>query len=318
MEQRTPIVIDCDPGVDDSFAIALANACPGAEIRAITAVEGNVPAELTRKNALFLAEHFHIGCRVGFGAEKPLVKPYSSEVDASYVHGPAGLGDVILPETAGKADEKPAWDLIYEEAVRAGGRLILFATGPLTNIATALRLHPDLPRYLDKFCIMGGGTFGNVRVNGALAEFNIWVDPTAAREVFAKMEVYMVGLDATHAAALRPEELEELAGICAQSPSNWFLEHLSRYAKWNSEQNGWDNHVIHDALAVASLLYPGIVSFRDCRVDVEDGPEARNNGQTFIDFDAEQANCHFAVDPDRERFVQLLRETCRYYSLSGM
>ena len=310
---KIPIVIDCDPGVDDSFAIALAHAAPGYEIRAITAVEGNVPAALTRKNALCLAEIFGIDCRVGYGAELPLIKEYNTDTAAWDVHGLSGLGDMVLPDPARKPDEKPAWDIIYEEAVRSGGELLLFATGPLTNIALALRYHPDLPEYISGFCIMGGGSFGNTESIGGQAEFNIWVDPTAAREVFEKMEVYMVGLDATHASAFSPEEMSRLIELCGTSEENWFLRRLTVFSKRNNEVNGMDNNIIHDALAVAAMLYPGVVTFKDCHTEVEDREGADNIGQTILDFEADNINCHFAADVDQPEFFRIMGETCRFY-----
>ena len=272
---RIPVVIDCDPGVDDSFAIAMANAAPGFVLRAITAVEGNVPARLTRRNALCVAEALGIDCRVGFGAELPLRKSYTR--DASVVHGASGLGGIEFPACRRQPDPMPAWELIYDEAVKAGGRLVLFAIGPLTNIALALRSHPDLPQYIDRFCIMGGGTFGNVTET---AEFNIWVDPTAAREVFEKLPVYMVGLNATHAAAISPADFDEMIAICRRSPRNWLLRQLAEFSKANSLNAGCDNHIIHDALAIAAMLSPTVVQFEHCHVRVEDGDDAPNNGQT--------------------------------------
>ncbi len=314
---KIPIIIDCDPGVDDSYAIALANAAPGYEIRAITAVEGNVPASLTRKNVLCLAEIFGIDCRVAFGADRPLVRNYEIDRTAEHVHGQTGLGDIVLPPPSRKPDDKPAWDVIYEEAVKAQGNLILFATGPLTNIALALRAHPDLPSLLSRFCIMGGGTFGNSGAYGKKAEFNIWVDPAAAGEVLEKMDVYMVGLDATHACALTPADMNRMRELCGTSPKNWFLRSLTEFAIRNSEELGMDNNIIHDALAVASMLYPGMVTFEDCHVTVEERPGAENEGQTYVDFErknGEKVNCHFAVKADQAAFAKRMGEVCRYYA----
>lgn len=312
-----PIVIDCDPGVDDSFAIALAHAAPGYEIRAITAVEGNVPAAVTRKNALSIADVFGIDCRVAFGAEQPLERACSR--DASQVHGSSGMGDISLAAPVRKPDKAAAWDVIYEEAVKANGTLILFALGPLTNIAMALRHHPDLPEYLDKLCIMGGGSFGNVEESGGNAEFNLWVDPTAAREVFAKMTVWMVGLDCTHCAALTPEELDEMIRICAMTPrqQSGFLKRLTEFSKRNSEEQGQDNHIIHDAVAIASVIDPSLVCFEECHAEIEADPAAINAGQTILDFenkDGRRINCHAAVQVDRRRFALLMQEMCRKYS----
>ena len=236
--KRIPIIIDCDPGVDDSYAIALANSHPGFEIVALTAVEGNVPAVLTRYNCLCLDETFDIGAKVAYGATVPLVRPYFRE--ESVTHGEGGVGGIQFPEPQKQPEEKAAWDVIYEEAVKYNGELVLFAVGPLTNIATALRKYPDLPKYLKKFVIMGGGTFGNVTATGAKAEFNIWVDPLAAKEVFEKLEVYMVGLNATHAAAVEAKDFDEMIEITSKG-TNREIENVGETVieKEGKEPNCW-------------------------------------------------------------------------------
>lgn len=311
---KIPVVIDCDPGVDDSYAIALANSCPWLDIKAITPVEGNVPAELTRKNALCLREALNIDCRIGFGATAPLVREYPR--GAQDTHGESGVGSVVFPAPTKKEDEKPAWDVIYEEAVKAEGRLILFAVGPLTNIALTLRKYPDLPKLIHKFVIMGGGTFGNVSSTDKTAEFNIWVDPTAAKEVFEKMEVYMVGLNATHAAALTSEDFDDMIALCGEGEKSYLVRELSKFSQYNGFHNGSDNMVIHDALAVASVVKPEIIGWEDCYVWVEDSADAKNIGQTVVDFEGKSgkpANCHIAMKVDKDMFAALLKDMCKYY-----
>ncbi len=311
---RIPIVIDCDPGVDDSYAISLAASNPQFDIKAITPVEGNVAAAITRKNALCLREMLGIDCRIGFGAELPLVKEYMQ--DASGTHGKSGVGTVTFPEPTLAPDEKPAWDVIYEEAVKAEGKLILFAVGPLTNIALTLRKYPDLPKLIDKFVIMGGGTFGNVKKTAAKAEFNIWIDPTAAKEVFEKMEVYMVGLNATHAAALKSEDFDQMIALCGDNPKAYLPKELSKYSQHNSFVKGEDNNVIHDALAIASVMRPEVIGWEDYYVWVEDGADKENIGETVIDYKGEcgkPANCHVAMKVDQPLFAQIMKDMCKYY-----
>ncbi len=312
---KIPVIIDCDPGVDDSFAIALANSYSGFDIVAITAVEGNVPAVLTRKNALCLCDTLGLNATVGFGAEKPLVRPYFR--DASVTHGESGVGTVQFKNPIKTPDSRPAWELIYDEAVKYNGELVLVAIGPLTNIATALRRHPDLPKYIKKFYIMGGGTFGNVTATGAKAEFNIWVDPLAAKEVFEKMEVYMVGLNATHSAAITEEDFDEMISLCGNDPKSNLIKELSKFSKFNSLENGQDNHIIHDALAIASLMNEDVVDFEDYFVWVEDNEEADNVGETVIDFNGQSgkpANCHVAMKVNQPLFVQMMKNMCKFYN----
>lgn len=311
---KIPVIIDCDPGVDDSYAIALANSNPNYKIVALTAVEGNVPADLTRRNCLCLRETLEIDdAKVGYGATVPLVRPYF--LDESGTHGGSGIGGVNLPNPVRLPEKKEAWDLIYDEAIKYNGELVLFAVGPLTNIAMALRKHPDLPKYIKRFVIMGGGIVGNVTPK---AEFNIWVDPTAAKEVFEKMEVFMVGLNATHAAALEEKDFDEMLEITASGKNKQsdFLHGLTAFSKENSFRHGRDNNVIHDALAIAAEMDSEVVAFEKYYVHVEER-EIENVGQTIIDFEGtsgKEPNCWVAMKVDQPRFVQMLKDMCRYYA----
>ena len=312
--RKIPIIIDCDPGVDDSYAIALAQSNPEFEIVALTAVEGNVPAVLTRYNCLCLDETFEIGGKVAYGATIPLVRPYFRE--ESVTHGEGGVGGIQFPEPAKQPEEKAAWDVIYDEAVKANGELILFAVGPLTNIATALRKYPDLPKYLKKFVIMGGGTFGNV---SEYAEFNIWVDPLAAKEVFEKLEVYMVGLNATHAAAVESKDFDEMMAVTADSTNKGaqFLNQLSRFSQQNSFERGQDNNVIHDALAIAGEINPDVIKYVKYYVYVEDGADAPNNGETVVDLKGEsgkEPNCWVAMEVNQPLFAEMMVNVCKHYA----
>jgi inosine-uridine nucleoside N-ribohydrolase len=314
--KKIPVIIDCDPGVDDSYAIAMAHAHPEFDIVALTAVEGNVPAALTRRNCLCLREVLGMtDTKVAFGAELPLQKEYTRVV--SVTHGAGGVGGIEFPDPERAPEDMPAWDLIYTEAVKHAGELVLFAVGPLTNIAIALRKYPDLPKYIKRFVIMGGGTFGNVSATDEKAEFNIWIDPTAAKEVFEKMEVWMVGLNATHAAALTEQDFDDLLAVTegAAGRAGDFLHRLTAFSRENSYGRGDDNNVIHDALAVAALIDPATVTFEKRRVYVEDG-RVRNEGETVISpAGTPGANCHVAMAVDQPRFVQLLKKTCAHYIL---
>lgn len=322
--KRIPIVIDCDPGVDDSYAIALANSYPGFEIKAITPVAGNVVFAKTSRNALCLREMLGIDCRVGAGADRPLFKPYVRE--AAVTHGQSGVGTVVFPEPRLTFDEKPAWDVIYEEAVAANGELILFAVGPLTNIAKAVEKYPDLPKIIKKFVIMGGSaTFGNVRADvpdgdntrvERFAEFNIWIDPTAARIVFEKFTVYMIGLNATHAAEISFDDFDAMIAACGDNPKAYLVRELSKFSKQNVIDNATDSNIIHDALAVASVIDESIVGFEPYYVYVEDDMSKPNDGQTVTDLErksGKEPNCYAAMAVDRDKFRKMMLDMCRYY-----
>ena len=161
---------------------------------------------------------------------------------------------------------------------------------------------------------MGGVSFGNMPESEEKAEFNIFVDPLAAQEVFEQLEVYMVGLDATHASAIGYEEFDELIEICGRSEKNWFLKHIAEFSKINSMEYGQDNHVIHDALAIASMMDPEMVEFVDRHVEVETDLNKANNGQTYV-LEEGKVNCHFGTNKvNQPAFFKLMKEMCDSYN----
>ena len=151
--QKRPVIIDTDPGVDDTLAILLAAATPWMDIRAINPVAGNVGIEYTSENPRRLAGRLGLDCRIGRGAARPLIIPPRS---AAAVHGQNGLGGYEFPDADKKQDEDYAWEVLYQEAVKAGGELEVIGLAPMTNIAIALLCHPDLPGLIKKITLMAG------------------------------------------------------------------------------------------------------------------------------------------------------------------
>src|SRR5579863_6157079 len=190
----TPIILDCDPGIDDALAIAFAAGSPAIELAGLTTVAGNVELAKTTANALAVASFVGLdSVPVTAGCPAPLLRP---ALHAGHVHGESGLGGAVLPAPARGPGAGHAIDYIIAAAAAAPGEITLVATGPLTNIALALRREPRLASWVGDFVIMGGSASrGNVT---PAAEFNIWADPEAAAIVFAAgWTVRMIGLDVT-------------------------------------------------------------------------------------------------------------------------
>ena len=192
MAQR--IILDCDPGIDDALAIAFAHGHPGIELVGITTVAGNVGLAKTTANALAVSEFVGAaGTPVTAGCAGPLLRP---ALDARQVHGDSGLGGAVLPPAAASPAPGHAIDYIVDTVGAAPGEITLVATGPLTNIALAVKREPRLADWVRGFVIMGGSA-GRGNVTPA-AEYNIWADPEAAAAVFrAGWTVTMLGLDVT-------------------------------------------------------------------------------------------------------------------------
>jgi inosine-uridine nucleoside N-ribohydrolase len=294
------VLVDCDPGHDDVLAIL--TAARYAELIGITTVAGNAALEHTTRNALVTCELAGIDVAVHAGAAGPISGPTR---DAVHVHGETGLAGVDIPTPRRVADGDDGPGFIVETA-RARPGVWIVAVGPLTNVALAIQRAPDLLEHIAGIAIMGGGTFGNAT---AAAEFNIWADPEAASRVFTSgIDVTMIGLDVTHKALFRPADSERLAktGRVGKLVSELF----GFYQQFHSEQYGWDGSPVHDAVAVAHVVRPGLVQTADRGVIVDCGGEL-SRGRTYVDLWGRagwEPNCHVAVGVDGEAFLELLVE----------
>ncbi len=261
----TRVIIDTDPGVDDALALLLAMRSPELKIEAITAVAGNVPLELTLPNALRMVEVAgRTDIPVAAGARAPLARRL---VTASYAHGENGLGGAVFPEPKLKPAAQPAAALIRDIVRKYPGEVSLVPVGPMTNIATALNLDPDLPGLIPGITLMGGSLSGG-NITPA-AEFNVYVDPEAARIVFQSgIPITMVGLDATRKTSLTEDHVRTLEA--AQNPVSQAAAKIGRKALEHNRQMGFlVGPNMHDSLAVATFLDPSLVTLKDYYVDVE-------------------------------------------------
>ena len=207
------VILDCDPGRDDAFAIALALASPEEiELIGITTVAGNVPLELTHRNARFLCELCgHKRVPVHAGADRPLLR---GPVTAEAVHGPSGLDGLEVAEPARPLRRQHAVDFMVETLRAAGEAAItLVACGPLTNLAMVLSEAPEVSASVRQIVLMGGASHAKGNVTPA-AEFNIHVDPDAAAVVFAcGRPITVFSLDATYQVLAGPEHAERLESL---------------------------------------------------------------------------------------------------------
>ena len=262
MTQR-PFIIDCDTGTDDAIALMAAFGCPEINVRAITSVNGNVPEEYTSANNLNLTEYLGIDVEVARGATLPF---YPRGDYYGPTHGKTGLGDVIIPDACRTSFSKDmAPEVIRRIAEEEKGELELLVIGPMTNIAIAISLYPQLKKQIKHIWFMGGAAKGgNV---SATAEFNIWVDPIAAKLVMsAGIPMTMVGLDVTEKAMLGREEEKELReyGSKASVLTADILEYMFKRCK-----GGGEDALMHDALALAAAVIPECLECRETSLDVE-------------------------------------------------
>jgi inosine-uridine nucleoside N-ribohydrolase len=297
-----PVVVDCDPGIDDALALALLAASPEFDLRAVTTVCGNVTVELATENAVRALHAFgRAEVPVCPGAARPLVRanpPYAP------IHGRNGLGEVELPTVTPSRSPEPAiaaFERVLEPA--DPGEITIIALAPLTNVALLLSLRPDLADRIGLLASMGGTIDrGNVTPT---AEFNVWADPEAAYRVLSEggLPTRLFTLAATRKAALDEPQRVELA---SWSPSGASLAEMILGYDDKVTGAGWP---LHDAMVVAQLLDPRIVDLRPAaaiEVDTSTGPK---RGATTVTWDGEPRRpLGVAVDADPVRFRGLLRE----------
>ena len=303
------IILDTDPGVDDALAFMLALSSPELEVEAVTTVAGNVSQDKGHRNAKQLLEFLErTDIPVCRGAERPILREMRH---AEEFHGRSGLGDATLPEPRMRSDPRNAAQVILQKAGELGRDLTLVAIGPLTNIAAAILSDPSLPETVGGLVIMGGAFnltpygLGNA---SAVAEFNIWHDPEAAKAVFnSGIPLVCAGLDTTtHSDYRMSVAMFEVIKAKDTERSRLIADLCGGLVK---RFNGFS---LHDPMAVTYLVDPTIFVTEKHRVDVETSGEL-TRGMTVVDRRrfhraASEANAEIIVEADAERFHRLIME----------
>jgi inosine-uridine nucleoside N-ribohydrolase len=298
-----PLLVDCDPGQDDAIALLLALASPELEIVGITTVAGNQTLAKTTVNALKVLELAgRSDIPVAAGAARPLAAELVVAADA---HGETGLDGPSLPEPSTRPVDAHAVDFLAERLLAAESPLTLVALGPLTNVALLLALRPVAIERIARLVIMGGAIGpGNMTPS---AEFNVWLDPEAAHRVFGSgVQITMVGLDVTNRAVLTRRQARTLrsGGAVGAAVADMLDFYLGFYLE--AYQHG--GAPIHDAVAVAHVLEPKLVTTMARHVDIE--LTGLSRGRTIVDMRRRTTppapNARVAVDIDVDAFRELL------------
>ena len=303
------IIIDTDPGQDDAVAILLALASPGdLDVLGITAVAGNVPLALTQRNARIVCELAgRPDMRVFAGCDAPLERKL---VTAEHVHGKTGLDGPPLPEPAMPLQDAHGVDFIVDTLRREpSGTVTLCPLGPLTNIAAALTRAPDIAARIAGIVLMGGAYFevGNITPT---AEFNIFVDPEAAKIVFASgVPLTVMPLDVTHkvlTTAARIAPFRAMGTEAGRMVAAW----TDFFERFDKEKYGSDGAPLHDPTVIAWLIQPALFSGRHVNVEIET-QSSLTLGMTVADWwgvTDRPRNATFMRDVDCDGFFALLTE----------
>lgn len=313
MSNRIPVILDGDPGHDDAIAWVLAAASPLLDIRAATSVCGNQTIEKTTYNAGRVLALIGLDVPLAMGRVKPLV---ADARVAPSVHGASGLDGPALPEPKKNPVEQDACALMAEVLAASEEPVVLISTGPLTNVASLLLLYPQLKPKIRAIYLMGGGIrSGNWT---PAAEFNILVDPEAAEVVFSSgLSITMAGLDVTERALVFPEDFQRIRALgnpVASVVADW-LDFFYEFHR----SIGYAGAPVHDAVAVAALIRPEIMTTQDMYVAIETtGDYCR--GMTVGDplgIWKKPVNARVILDIDRKAFVDLLAEAAEHYTTGG-
>ncbi|MGY6547530.1 MAG: nucleoside hydrolase [Roseinatronobacter sp.] len=304
---RRKIIIDTDPGQDDAVAILLALASPELEVLGITCVAGNVPLDLTARNARIICELAdRTDIPVFAGCDRPLFRKL---VTAEHVHGRTGLDGITLPDPVMPLQDRHAVDFLIETLRQEpAGTVTLCPIGPLTNIATAFERAPQIMSRVQEIVLMGGAYFEVGNITPA-AEFNIFVDPDAAKAVFdAGVPLVVMPLDVTHKALTTRARVEAFrnAGRVGPAVASW----TDFFERFDKEKYGSEGAPLHDPCTIAYLLQPDLFTGRHVNVEIETS-SALTLGMTVADWwhvTDRRKNATFMGAIDDTAFYALLTE----------
>ena len=312
---RKKLILDVDTGTDDAVAVMLAALHPALNLVGCTTVNGNAPVEYCTDNTLRVLDHVgRSDIPVFKGAARPLVRPdfpipRSKSDLAGKIHGKT----LPVPATSRKKADAGAVEFLIETYRASTEEIALVPVAPLTNIAAAIILDPKFASRVPEVVIMGGGhEIGNVT---PAAEFNIWADPEAAAIVFAAgfRKLTLVPLDATHRALVSYDDCKKLRalGTPAGAAAAEFIGHRIQVHDEIQKMAVAGTTPVHDAVCVASLIDPAIITTRRYHVGVET-QGALTSGRTVIDTHfrgGQDPQCDVAFDADAHRFMSLLLDT---------
>jgi inosine-uridine nucleoside N-ribohydrolase len=305
----TKVILDVDTGTDDAVALMVAALSPDLELVGATVVNGNTNLDSCLENTLRVFEWIGLPATpVHRGMSRPLARSQATQPNpASRIHG-----DLLdLPPATITAGVTHAVDWLIDTYLASDGDITLVPVGPLTNVATAIQKEPRILEKIPEIVLMGGAhDHGNAT---ASAEFNIWLDPEAARIVVnCGRPIRMIPLDATHRALVSGDDCKALRalGTPAGEAAARFTEKRIEGYDATQPMHRAGAAPVHDALAVCAIIDPSVVTTHFIPVDVETGGEL-SAGRTVCDFrfrSRKPANVHFAMDADEPKFVRMLLE----------
>lgn len=307
---KEKVILDIDPGHDDAVAILLAGRNPRIDLKAITVVAGNQTLEKTVKNALNVCSYVGLNVPIAAGMDRPMVR---EQIIAGDIHGESGLDGPKFGDNLVKLDNRHAVELIIEYLMDSDGDINLVPTGPLTNIAMAMRLEPRIVPKIKRIVLMGGSyQLGNTT---PAAEFNIYADPEAAHVVFTSgRPIVMMGLDLTRQALATRDVIDRMKTIDNRA-SRLFVELMEYFAKSQHDVFGWEAPPVHDPTTIAYLIDPLVIETQPMYTEIELKSE-KCYGRTICDYFGvlgKEPNTDVAVKLDFKKFWDIVYDTLKLY-----
>jgi purine nucleosidase len=310
-----PIIVDCDPGIDDTIALLTAFVSPELEILGITPVCGNQPLERTVRNALQVCE---LGQRTDIPVYAGCFRPMLREPIYGQFHGKTGLGNTVLPEPVKTVEPKSAVDFLIDTLTAAALEkkpITVCCLGPMTNLAVALRMNPQVAEGIERIVMMGGA-YREPGNRTMTAEFNVLADPHAAHVVFSSgIPIVALALDATHQVMLKPEHVAEFSNVSGRI-SQTLAELMAFWDRNDVRRYGSRGGPLHDPLVIAYLLAPHLFTTERARVFVEHESELCM-GQTVADWYGKsglEPNADIVTKVDAEGIIALFLDRLSRYA----
>lgn len=308
--EKTKIILDCDPGHDDAVAIMLAANSPAIDLLGITVVAGNQTLENTRRNALRVVQWLDVDVPVYAGCGRPMIR---EKITAGDIHGESGLDGPAFPPLTRELETEHAVNFIVRTLMASEGDITMVTTGPMTNLAMALRMEPRIAEKIKRIVLMGGAyTNGNVT---PAAEFNIVADADAAYVCFTSgCPITMVGLDVTRKALCYPEIVARMGKI-GNEASRLFVDLMGHFCRTQKEIFGWEGGPLHDPVTIAYLIDPTVLTVKPMNVQV-DVRSVQSYGRTNCDFFGYLGlpnTADVAIDIDAAKFWDIVEEGLRRY-----
>lgn len=309
--EKKKIILDCDPGHDDAVAIILAAKSEKIDLLGITVVAGNQTLEKTQVNARNVCQSLGIDVPVYAGCGRPMIR---EKMVAADIHGETGLDGPVFEPLTKPLEEKHAVNFIIDTLMASDGDITMVTTGPMTNLAMAMRMEPQIIPKIQQIVLMGGAyTNGNVT---PAAEFNIIADADAAYVCFTSgRPITMVGLDVTRKALCYPAIVERM-GMVGNKASKLFVDLMGHFCKSQKEVFGWEGGPLHDPITIAYLIDPTVLTVKPMHAEI-DIRSVQSYGRTNCDFFGYQKlepTADVAIDIDVEKFWNMIEDGLRKYN----